>query len=98
VICLVKDCHLCNSKIYPIDDVEATSSKYNGVQEYICDKYPGALYLHCITHYLNSAVTFSRKVVEITSLLLSIRFIIAKFLLIITILIGGIILFSIICL
>lgn len=47
------------------DGAAAMSGKYNGVQKYIRDKYPGALYLHCSAHCLNLAVTFSCKIPSI---------------------------------
>lgn len=38
------------------DGIAAMSDKYNSVQKYICDKYPGALYLH-YSNYFNLPIT-----------------------------------------
>lgn len=47
------------------DGASSMSGRYNGVQKYIRDEHPGALYLHCSAHCLNLAITFSCKIPEI---------------------------------
>lgn len=47
------------------DGASSMSGRYNGVQKYVRDVHPGALYLHCSAHCLNLAIIFSCKISEI---------------------------------
>lgn len=47
------------------DGASSMSGRYNGVQKFIRDDHPEALYLHCSAHCLNLAITFSCKIPEI---------------------------------
>jgi hypothetical protein len=43
----------------------AMSGKFKGTQAYIPEKYPTALYLHCVSHSLNLAISNSAEVSSI---------------------------------
>jgi len=47
------------------DGTAAMSGKFKGVQEYIIEKYPTALYVHCVSHSLNLALSNAVDLVPI---------------------------------
>lgn len=49
------------------DGVSAISGLYSGVQNYIRDEIPQALYVHCAAHSLNLAIGKSYEIVLVQS-------------------------------